>query len=199
MKNTIHELMMNGSWVSDIESIKFEALHVFINKFKELHTCLSDVDCAFLKGNFSLDEIKNDIWNCGGDTASGLDAFTFQFINKYCNVMQDDVMRFVKYFEASGRFARAYDFLNWFDFFLKWGLETGGVFGSRGLNSAMKSACQSTIFRGIQIPNNGTFISHLFYADDAIFFWRLVQFQLLKYGEDPQMFSSDVWFKGKLP
>lgn len=64
------------------------------------------MDCAFLKGNFSLDEIKNDIWNCGGDTASGLDAFTFRFINKYCNVMQDDVMRFVKYFEASGRFAR---------------------------------------------------------------------------------------------
>ena len=34
---------------------------------------------------------------------------------------------------------------------------------------AMRSASQLSLFHGIQIPNNGPSISHLFYANDALF------------------------------
>lgn len=33
----------------------------------------------------------------------------------------------------------------------------------------MKGACKKSQFRGIQHPNKGHYISHLFYPDDAIF------------------------------
>ncbi|XP_042753081.1 secreted RxLR effector protein 78-like [Lactuca sativa] len=43
-----------------------------------------------------------------------------------------------------------------------------------GLNVAVKSACQKSLFCGIKIPKDGPSISHLFYADEAIFCGRLV-------------------------
>lgn len=38
-----------------------------------------------------------------------------------------------------------------------------------GLNTAMLAARGKGISKGIQIPNNGPIISHLFYVDDALF------------------------------
>lgn len=38
-----------------------------------------------------------------------------------------------------------------------------------GLN-ALKSTGEKCIFKGINIPHGGPRISHLFYADDALFF-----------------------------
>lgn len=39
----------------------------------------------------------------------------------------------------------------------------------KGVNVAVKSTCENYLFRGIKIPNGGPSISHLFYAEDAIF------------------------------
>ena len=44
-----------------------------------------------------------------------------------------------------------------------------------GLSIAMKTACQKGIFQGLQIPNNGPMISHLLYADDALFIGEWTQ------------------------
>ncbi|KAL4558591.1 hypothetical protein LXL04_036792 [Taraxacum kok-saghyz] len=38
-----------------------------------------------------------------------------------------------------------------------------------GLNVAMNSTSQHSLFQGVQIPNGGPILSHLFYADDALF------------------------------
>nr|KAJ0216241.1 hypothetical protein LSAT_V11C300125010 [Lactuca sativa] len=38
-----------------------------------------------------------------------------------------------------------------------------------GLNIVMKEACAKGIFKGTRIPNSNLIISHLFYADDALF------------------------------
>lgn len=38
-----------------------------------------------------------------------------------------------------------------------------------GLNVAMRTTCQKSIFQGFKILIDGTKVSHLFYADDAIF------------------------------
>nr|KAJ0195087.1 hypothetical protein LSAT_V11C700361540 [Lactuca sativa] len=43
------------------------------------------------------------------------------------------------------------------------------IIAMEGLNIAMRAACQKGIFRGIKVPHSETTISHLFYADDALF------------------------------
>lgn len=39
-----------------------------------------------------------------------------------------------------------------------------------GLKVALKSACEKALYCGIKIPKEGPTISHIFYADDTIFF-----------------------------
>lgn len=48
------------------------------------------------------------------------------------------------------------------------------ILAMEGLNVALKSACEKSLFYGVKLPNNGPTVSHLFYADDAIFtgFWN---------------------------
>ena len=43
------------------------------------------------------------------------------------------------------------------------------ILAMEGLNIAMKAAGDKSIFKGVKIPHSGTVISHLFYADDALF------------------------------
>lgn len=43
------------------------------------------------------------------------------------------------------------------------------IIAMEGLNVDMKSTCQNDIFHGVKISNGGPSISHLFYADDALF------------------------------
>ena len=44
-----------------------------------------------------------------------------------------------------------------------------------GLSIAMNTACQKGLFKGLTIPNNGPTISHLLYADDALFIGEWTQ------------------------
>ena len=48
------------------------------------------------------------------------------------------------------------------------------IIAMEGLNVVMKAASQQSLFHGINIPNGGPHLSHLFYADDALFMgeWR---------------------------
>lgn len=43
------------------------------------------------------------------------------------------------------------------------------IIAMEGLNVAIKTACLKELFKGVDIPNNGPYLSHLFYAGDAIF------------------------------
>lgn len=43
------------------------------------------------------------------------------------------------------------------------------IIAMEGLNAVMRSACSSNVFTGIKIPRSDTYISHLFYAYDALF------------------------------
>lgn len=43
------------------------------------------------------------------------------------------------------------------------------IIAMEGLNVVIKTSVEKGIFKGINIPGNGPMISHLFYADDALF------------------------------
>ncbi|KAL4561276.1 hypothetical protein LXL04_033440 [Taraxacum kok-saghyz] len=116
-RNTTHGLMINGSWVTDTESIKEEAVKFFSSKFREpvnsrpafLNSNIRNISAAdsdFLEAPFEVEEIKNAVWSCGSDKAPGPDGFSFKFIKHFWDLMHGDIMRFVRYFEEHGRFSR---------------------------------------------------------------------------------------------
>ena len=116
-RSNINGLMVNGNWVTDCAAIKLETWRFFGDKFHETCTSrpplisdkfrmLSDCDRQFLEAPFDIRGIRESIWNCGGDKAPAPDGFTFNFIKRYWDFMQDDIMRFVKHFEEFGSFSR---------------------------------------------------------------------------------------------
>lgn len=49
------------------------------------------------------------------------------------------------------------------------------------LNISLRTACEKSLFHGVKIPHGGPFISHIFYADDALFVvnWSLANIKIL--------------------
>jgi len=60
------------------------------------------------------------------------------------------------------------------------------IIAMEGLNIALKTTRQNFLFHGIQIPNGGPTLSHLFYADDALFVGKW---------ESSNFFQSRSYFK----
>lgn len=67
---------------------------------------ISDIDNLFLEHDFAVEEVKEAIWNCGSEKACVPNDFTFKFLKRYWSLIQDEIRRFVKYFEAGGQLAR---------------------------------------------------------------------------------------------
>lgn len=47
------------------------------------------------------------------------------------------------------------------------------IIAMKRLNIAIKEACDHHIFRGISLPKNGSYLSHLMYVDDVMFIGEL--------------------------
>lgn len=86
--------MVNGVWVTDRDTIKYKAICFFDDKFKEPYVVrppfhnqnlkgLSSDNNTILENEFTLEEIKDAIWDCGGGKALELGEFTFKFIKRY--------------------------------------------------------------------------------------------------------------------
>ncbi|GJW01987.1 putative RNA-directed DNA polymerase [Tanacetum coccineum] len=106
-KSRIHSISLNGSWVSDPPIIINHIWEFHKNKFS--NTCsnrpsfnsslfkrLSDLAISLLDSPFSCEEIKEAVWNCGGDKSSGPDGFTFKFIKHYWDSIRKDFIDMVK-------------------------------------------------------------------------------------------------------
>ncbi|GKE07602.1 hypothetical protein Tco_1399620 [Tanacetum coccineum] len=107
-RSRINGLNILGSWVTDPLAIKNHVFNVFESKFKEEITTRPTFSSnrfnhlsSFLDQPFSNQEIKDAVWDCGGDKAPGPDGFTFEFIKKYWEIIGNDILAYVKEFEAS--------------------------------------------------------------------------------------------------
>ncbi|GKC66579.1 hypothetical protein Tco_1099177, partial [Tanacetum coccineum] len=67
---------------------------------------ISTDQSEFLERNFSRDEIKKAVWECGGDRAPGPDGFTFKFITTFWDLLEPDVVRLVQDFFITGSFPK---------------------------------------------------------------------------------------------
>lgn len=106
----INGLTINGEWQTDPEIVKQEVFDLFSAKFSEsmpvrpkfvssLFKSLSQEESNNLELPFMIDEIKEAIWSCGGEKAPGPDGFTFKFLKNYWEVIKEDVIKMVRYFE----------------------------------------------------------------------------------------------------
>ncbi|XP_023764125.1 uncharacterized protein LOC111912612 [Lactuca sativa] len=89
-RNHIHGLTINGRWTTEVNLIKEEVLNFFKSKFSENTTVrpkfinpafktLSTMEAIKIEAPFSLEEVKDAVWQCGSDKAPGPDGFTFTF------------------------------------------------------------------------------------------------------------------------
>ncbi|KAJ9557471.1 hypothetical protein OSB04_012085 [Centaurea solstitialis] len=109
-RNFIHGLSINGCWVTDPSLIKETALHFFENKFSDnstsrpsfrsnLFKTLSDAQQQLLEAPFSELEVKQAIWDCGGDKSPGPDGFSLLFYKTFWSTIKGDLMKAIKHFE----------------------------------------------------------------------------------------------------
>ncbi|GKB25262.1 RNA-directed DNA polymerase, eukaryota, reverse transcriptase zinc-binding domain protein [Tanacetum coccineum] len=112
-KFRIHGIYLNGSWVLDPPIIINHIREFHKNKFSNTYSNhpsfnsslfkrLSDLEISLLDSPFSCEEIKEPVWNYGGDKSPGLDGFTFKFIKHYWDSVGKDFIDMVKNFKTDG-------------------------------------------------------------------------------------------------
>ncbi|GJU37502.1 RNA-directed DNA polymerase, eukaryota [Tanacetum coccineum] len=108
----INGLNIQGDWVTEHLTIKNHILNFFSNRFNEencsrpqftssLFKQLSQDDIKFLDCSFTTLEIKEAVWDCGSSKSLGPDGFTFTFFKKHWDIVEHDVISYVKDFEVS--------------------------------------------------------------------------------------------------
>ncbi|GJV65700.1 RNA-directed DNA polymerase, eukaryota [Tanacetum coccineum] len=104
-----------GEWIEDPPKVKNEFLEHFSNRFSmptgqtinldsHMFQKISIDQNADLESDVSLEEIKKAVWECGTNKSPGPDGFSFEFIRKYWNIIQHDVVNAVKEFFSSSKF-----------------------------------------------------------------------------------------------
>ncbi|XP_057426355.1 uncharacterized protein LOC130719764 [Lotus japonicus] len=92
--NSMVGLVIDGSWEEDPRKAKDEVSNFFQKKFTADNLeglklngvpfkYVTAEDNAFLIGRFEASEIKEAVWECGGDKSSGPNGFNFRFIQRF--------------------------------------------------------------------------------------------------------------------
>ncbi|XP_022003012.1 uncharacterized protein LOC110900430 [Helianthus annuus] len=84
--NRINGLDFDGVWVSQPEDLKKSIKY----------------QSAMLVKRFSKEEIKDAVWNCGGDKTPGPDGLTFRFLKDFWELFEKDFGLALEYFYVHG-------------------------------------------------------------------------------------------------
>ncbi|GJY87422.1 RNA-directed DNA polymerase, eukaryota, partial [Tanacetum coccineum] len=114
---SIKGILTNGTWIEEPDKVKTEFYSHFCKRFSNSDTpriSIGDIPVnpispeqrEFLKREVSNEEIKKAVWECGGDRAPGPDGFNFMFFKSFWDVIQNDVVRFVRQFFNTNRFSK---------------------------------------------------------------------------------------------
>ncbi|GJR46464.1 RNA-directed DNA polymerase, eukaryota [Tanacetum coccineum] len=145
----------------------------------------------------SSDEIRKAVWSCGENKSPGPDGFTFEFFRKYWDSIGPDMCVAVEWFFRHNSFAKGCNasFITLIpksqdpktvcfvlvngsptlEFQFHCGLKQGDplapylfILVMESLHLSVSRTVEAGIFTGIKI-DSALSISHLFYADDAVF------------------------------
>lgn len=115
--HSINGINFNGVWNEDLNEIQEAARNHFANRFKELNSNrplfhsnlfmkLDNSDVSFLESEFTLEEVKEAVWDCSSSKSLGPDGLNFKFIKRYSSIIRFEFFNFIKYFEKFGCLAR---------------------------------------------------------------------------------------------
>ncbi|GKE09787.1 RNA-directed DNA polymerase, eukaryota, partial [Tanacetum coccineum] len=57
-----------------------------------------------LEGDFSIEEIKKAVWDCGSDKSPSPDGFTFDFFKRFWRLLEYDIVEAVRFFHRTEKF-----------------------------------------------------------------------------------------------
>ncbi|KAJ0450527.1 putative RNA-directed DNA polymerase [Helianthus annuus] len=115
--NSIHGLQVNGSWCSKPTLIKKHVFEFFRLKFKEDVKVRPRLNCSHLKrlsleeanllvSEFSVEELKAAVWDCGSNRAPGPDGLNFKFFKHFWDVFEGDFVNVLNEFFLTGSVSR---------------------------------------------------------------------------------------------
>ncbi|GKU91277.1 hypothetical protein SLEP1_g5176 [Rubroshorea leprosula] len=113
-KSGIHK---DGSWVEEPNIVKQEVREYFRKFFQDdqwdkpkldglQFKQLTEEDRIWLERAVSAEEVKQAVWECGGDKSPGPDGFSFHLIRACWTVIEKDVVEFVQDFSRNGKLVR---------------------------------------------------------------------------------------------
>ncbi|GKE21864.1 hypothetical protein Tco_1433376, partial [Tanacetum coccineum] len=192
----IHGVLIDGDWIDEPCKVKNEFLMHFANQFESPSGPCIDIDCHLFKKlsseqvddlecDVTFDEIKKAVWDCGTNKSPGPDGFSFDFIRTFWDILKHDFVNAIREFFISSKFppgcnssfialipkkhdakfVKDYRPISLIGCFYK---IVSKILANRlkMVISELISDVQSAF--GIRFDDSLT-LSHLFYADDAVF------------------------------
>ena len=116
-RNAICSILVDGVRIDGVHPVRQAVFTHFANHFMSQAKVrpsvsnlrfrkLSVVEGGSLTKPFSVDEVKEAIWDCDNFKSPGPDGVNFGFIKDFWFDLKDDVMRFVLEFHHNGRLAK---------------------------------------------------------------------------------------------
>ncbi|KAK1409431.1 hypothetical protein QVD17_35957 [Tagetes erecta] len=113
--NRIHGIDVGNRWINNPKLIKREVWRFFSKRFKEDNPRRPSFHCPNLKklttaegerliAEFSTEEIKRAVWDCGDDKAPGPDGFNFKFIKTFWDLISPEVIDMAHNLHANDEF-----------------------------------------------------------------------------------------------
>lgn len=117
-RNQLLALQVGNSWVEGVEEIKAEVKNYFERLFSDVDYSIPELDGVsfpnisaedndFFTAPFSLEEIKDAVWNCDGEKSPGPDGFNLQFYKKFWHLLKFEVRDFLLEFYNNTSFPKA--------------------------------------------------------------------------------------------
>ena len=120
-RNAINMMIVDGVSVEGVQEVGAAVFMHFSNHFKKHAVAGPGVDTLpFRKlsygeaGNltkpFSLEEVKQAIWDCDSFKSPGPDGVNFGFIKEFWELLKDDFMKFIVEFHRNGKLMKGVNF-----------------------------------------------------------------------------------------
>lgn len=116
--NSIAGVEMDGTWAEEPRIVKDYFRDQFSQHFKREDTVkarlaadfetpkLHQSDGDFLISDFTEEEVRTAIWDCGGSKSPGPNGFNSEFLRACWSVINNDLMKAVRDFHANGKWSR---------------------------------------------------------------------------------------------
>ena len=116
-RNAIQLINVNGIPVEGVRNIREVVYTHFSSQFKVVNVeragvealefrMLSVVDSGSLIRHFSIEEVKQEVWDCDNFKSPGPDGISFGFIKQFWPDMKDDFMRFLTKFHQNAKLTK---------------------------------------------------------------------------------------------